>query len=109
VSCVEQGGENSGQTTTTGLTANIDLQEDETVTCTYTNTRRAPPDRKGSLTVKKIATGGNDTFDFNLTGQPSFSLSNGQEKSFTSLPVGDYTISEVNLPRWLGTARHQLQ
>ena len=49
-------------TTTTGQTANIDLDPGETVTCTYTNTKQ------GTVVINKTAVGGDATFAYTGTG-----------------------------------------
>ncbi|MDW8031907.1 MAG: hypothetical protein RMJ29_08880, partial [Candidatus Bipolaricaulota bacterium] len=51
LSCVDP----DNGTTVSGQTATIDLDPGETVTCTYTNTRR------GTIVINKTAVGGNDT------------------------------------------------
>jgi uncharacterized repeat protein (TIGR01451 family) len=54
-----------------------------------------------SLTIVKVAVGGNDTFHFNSTINGSFVLttaSGSAQMSFNNLTPGNYSISEVNLP-----------
>ncbi|HUV64678.1 MAG TPA: autotransporter outer membrane beta-barrel domain-containing protein [Sedimentisphaerales bacterium] len=76
--------------------ATVTVEQGETVTCTFTNKFQGPT---GSLKVKKVTIGGDDSFKFSVSGQSSFSLRNGKHKKFNSLPVGKYTIREVDLPK----------
>jgi outer membrane autotransporter protein len=83
-------------TTTNGANATIGLDAGETVTCTYSNTRQT-----GSITVNKVALGGNGNFSFNLTGpntNQNFQLMNGGQQSFPNLPTGQFSITETSLP-----------
>ena len=90
VSCV------GGEVDIEGLKAKIRIVGSENVICTYTNTRRS-----GKLVVSKRTIGGNDEFDFVVTGkdgfEKTFKLSGGGEREFPELPTGRYTISEVGL------------
>jgi len=72
----------------------IDLDPGELVTCTYTNTQR------GDLTVIKqtIPDGATQSFDFTLTDQTNFSLTDGGSKAFDNIKPKTYTLEEVNLP-----------
>ena len=74
----------------------IKLKAGEAVTCTYKNRRP-----KGTLKIRKTTIGGDGNFDFTVSGQPGFQLSNGGEKVF-KLDVGQYTVEEVGLPNgWI--------
>ncbi len=74
----------------------INLNPGETVTCTFKNRRP-----KGTLKIRKTTIGGDGNFNFSVSGQPGFQLSNGGEKVFT-LDVGQYTVEEVGLPNgWI--------
>ncbi len=64
--------------------ATVDVPEGQTVTCTFTNRFNQPT---GSLKVKKTTVGGDDNFRFSVSGQPSFSLRNGQQKTFWAAPL----------------------
>jgi hypothetical protein len=79
--------------TQNGSSATVTVQSNTQTHCVFTNTRRT-----GSLRIKKVTIGGNGSFDFTVTGQPGFSLSNGQSVAFADIPTGSYTITEVNLP-----------
>ena len=80
-------------------TASIDVSPGETVTCTYTNTKR------GTITVDKVVVPATDTrvFDFTFDGQP-FSLS-GDDTPFSSGLVipGTYVIDEPAIAGWVLT------
>jgi len=71
----------------------VNLDPGDDITCTFTNRK------DGSLKVKKVTIGGNDTFAFTVTGQPNFQLKNGDEKDFQALPPGQYTVQEINIPQ----------
>ena len=90
----------TGGTTTSVAsgTATIDLAPGDVVSCTYTDKRRA------SITVEKLAAGGDGTFSF--SGSQTFSITttsgSGQNTSaFASVPEGVlYTITEDALAGW---------
>ena len=89
-------GDNNGSVNTGTRTATINLDAGENVVCTYSNTRQ-----KGAIVVKKVTIGGDGTFDFaiNAPASPtSFSLMNGGQQPFNNLVIGQYTITETNLP-----------
>lgn len=67
----------------------------DTITCIFKNRRKT-----GTLKVVKETIGGNDDFSFLLTGPEgdSFDLRGGEKKVFSSLPTGQYTITETSLP-----------
>jgi outer membrane autotransporter protein len=79
-------------TTTQPNVASIKVEADETVRCTFKNTRNT-----GKLTINKLTTGGDGAFTFAVTGQPLFQLTAGGSNALT-LPTGPYTITETNLP-----------
>ena len=80
--------------------SNLNLASDETITCTFTNTKY------GSLTIVKNAnpsseeafsftTTGTGLFDFTLTDN---SDTNNPSKVFNNLSSGTYSVSEETLP-----------
>ncbi|MDX2378533.1 MAG: hypothetical protein QNM02_02090, partial [Acidimicrobiia bacterium] len=77
-------------------TATITLAAGETVRCDYTNTER------GSIVIGKetLPDGANQTFDFTLTGQANFPLTDGAEATFTDLLPGDYSAAELIPAGW---------
>jgi len=94
-----------GGTTTVGATANIDLDSDETVTCTFTNEKPAGPP-PGTIIVEKKAIGGDDTFAFTTTGgdglDGSFQITTSSgygSKTFTGIDTGStYSVTESPPP-----------
>ncbi len=79
-------------TTIDGQTANIDLDDGETVTCTYTNTQR------GTIIVEKVTSpASSESFGFtsDISGHASFSLSNGDSETMQNVVPDSYTISET--------------
>lgn len=82
----------TSNTSFAGNNATIDVAADETVTCTFTNTRD-----KADLTIMKETIGGTGSFNFSVSGQGSFPLSGGGSNTL-SLPTDTYTITETNLP-----------
>jgi uncharacterized repeat protein (TIGR01451 family) len=87
-----------GSAVITGLSAALQLDAGETITCTWTNTER------GTLVViKETTTESNQSFGFDLTpgdaGSPDFSLTDGQSYS-TTLAPGSYTVTELSLAGW---------
>ena len=84
----------SGDTSTP---SNISLSASETVTCTFTNTKR------GNIVVEKVTSGGSGAFDFTsttLTPSP-FTLTTTAEgaagkdsRNFSDLAPGDYDVAE---------------
>jgi|GEM_PF-7104518 len=88
-----------GGTTVVGQTANIDLDPGETVTCTYTNTKR------GTIVINKAAVGGDDTFNYTTSGTGglpgSFSIttaSGSGSQTFTNIIPGSHTVTEGTPP-----------
>ncbi len=71
----------------------VNLAAGENITCTYRNVRQT-----GTITVRKSTIGGDDNFNFSVSGQPGFTLRNGGTRRYTGLTVGQYTIREANLP-----------
>jgi CSLREA domain-containing protein len=80
-----------GGTTTSGATANIDVDPGETVTCTYTNRKR------GRIAVRKITDPNPDPTDtrFAFTGAATGSIRNGEALSVDNLVPGTYRVTEV--------------
>jgi hypothetical protein len=87
VACVDP----DGGTTTSGMTANIDVDAGETVTCTYTNRKR------GRIAVRKITDPNPDPTDtrFAFTGAATGSIRNGEALSVDNLVPGTYRVTEV--------------
>jgi len=85
----------SGVTGTTASSVSVSLGDDASINCVFTNKRDT-----GTLQVVKETIGGNDDFSFLLTGPEgdSFDLRGGEKKVFSSLPTGQYTITETSLP-----------
>ena len=80
-----------GGTTTSGATANVDVDPGETVTCTYTNRKR------GRIAVRKITDPNPDPTDtrFAFTGAATGSIRNGEALSVDNLVPGTYRVTEV--------------
>jgi uncharacterized repeat protein (TIGR01451 family)/fimbrial isopeptide formation D2 family protein len=100
--CVDPDNQSS-VTLGTGL-ATIDLDAGETVTCTYTNTKR------GMIVVQKIAIGGNGTFNYTTTGgnglPANFSITTvggAGSQTYTNILTGNYSVSETVPSDWLLT------
>ncbi|MFF2389822.1 DUF5979 domain-containing protein [Agromyces sp. NPDC058104] len=95
LSCVEDGTNDSTVSLGQGK-ATINVQPGELVTCTYTNTQR------GNIIVTKQTNpdGSPQLFDFTLTGQSGFSLSDGQSKAFNNIVPGAYTLAELAEAGW---------
>ena len=83
--------------------ATIDLEAGESVTCTYTNTKR------GTITIVKNTVGGNDTFDYDSDPElPSPADADGEfsiltvggtgQAVFNNVAPGDYDVDELTLP-----------
>jgi len=84
-----------GGTTVVGMTANIDLDAGETVTCTYTNAKR------GTIVINKTAVGGDDTFDYTTSGTgglpATFSITTvggSGSQTFSDIVPGSHTVTE---------------
>ncbi len=70
-------------------TATINLDPDETVTCTFTNTE------DDTITVEKVTIpASSDRFGFDGGTLGAFSVAGGSVQDFTGLSAGQYTISE---------------
>ena len=93
--------------------ATIGLDAGETITCTFTNTKR------GSITVIKTTQGGDDIFGFTGTGPSAFDFGGGFNLTtssntsdgfdfggiFTNLELGAYNLAETGKSGWdLNTA-----
>ena len=72
----------------------INLGPGETVTCTFNNRQ------DGRIVVEKQTTpdGSNQTFEFDPSWGPNFSLTDGQQNNSGFLDPGTYSVAEVNLP-----------
>ena len=85
--------------TTAGSTATIDLDDDETITCTFNNSLDT-----GTIRIVKQATPEDDTsFLFNDDIGPSaFSLSDpsNTDRVYSNVPVGSYYVQEGTLAGW---------
>ena len=88
----------SGGNTTVSrpASATIALRAGDTVTCTWTNTKR------GEITVVKDAVGGDGVFSFDSrsseVGAFDLRTSRGTSRTFSLVP-GEYIIGEVGIPR----------
>jgi CSLREA domain-containing protein len=83
-------GDPDGGTTTSGATANIDVDPGETVTCTYTNRKR------GRVVVQKSAVGGDETFSY-TGGLGSFTITTSGgtgSQVFNNVVPGVYAVTE---------------
>ena len=87
---------------TAGATATIDLDDDETVTCTFNNSRDT-----GTITIVKEATPADNTpFDFTETipgPGTGFTLTDPADNSetFSNVPTGSYSVAETVPAGWL--------
>ncbi|MGH9891309.1 MAG: prealbumin-like fold domain-containing protein, partial [bacterium] len=79
-------------TSTSARTATIDVDAGESVTCTYTNTKR------GSVTVVKNTVGGDGTFAYTSTlDLTSLTTSSGTiSQTFNDLQPGSFTVTETD-------------
>jgi CSLREA domain-containing protein len=87
-------GDPDGGTTTSGATANIDVDPGETVTCTYTNRKR------GRVVVQKSAVGGDETFSY-TGGLGSFTITTSGgtgSQVFDNVVPGVYAVTEGTPP-----------
>jgi hypothetical protein len=91
----------TSNTTISGAVATINLASNETVTCTYTNTKR------GTIIVNKTATGGDATFAYTTTGGSNFpagfdiTTSGGSgSQTYTNIVPGTYSVAETALAGW---------
>ena len=89
-------------TTVDGLTATIELDPGETVTCTVSNAEW------GVIVVDKetVPAGADTEFDFALTGDgvdESFALTDESEPYVQRVAPGDYTVTETELDGWMLT------
>ncbi|HWL32596.1 MAG TPA: Calx-beta domain-containing protein [Gaiellaceae bacterium] len=76
---------------------NIDVAPGETVTCTFTNTKR------GTIAVRKqtFPAGSSASFTFTTSWGPAFPLRHGESKTSASLPPGSgYSVGEALPPGW---------
>jgi hypothetical protein len=84
----------SGQCVRITKGVSINLQADETATCTFSNTHL------GNIIVEKqtIPDGATESFEFTPSYGSSFSLSDGQTNDSGPLPADIYSVSETALP-----------
>jgi hypothetical protein len=90
----------SGTTVDVGTaTASIDLDDQEVVTCTFTDHER------GSILIGKTALGSATPPSFDFTGDlGAFSLANGGSTSFDDLVAGTYLVTETVPGGWILTS-----
>jgi plastocyanin len=74
--------------------ASITLDAGETVTCTFTNTKRA------SIKVAKETLPDGDAASFDFTGDITATLSDGQMSDAVLVEPGTYTVTESALEGW---------
>ena len=91
----------TSNTTVSGAVATINLASNETVTCTYTNTKR------GTIIVNKTTVGGDATFAYTTTGGDGFpagfniTTSGGAgSQTYTNIVPGTYSVAESPLAGW---------
>ena len=90
---VPSGWQKTGATCSDGSPVNaISLSAGETVTCTFTNTK------KGRIIVRKVTVGGDGSFTFDTNYGPDFNLSNGQQNDSGLLAAGTYSVAEAGIP-----------
>ncbi len=83
-------------------TASFDIASGDVVECTYTNTLE-----RGSITVVKNTTGGDDTFDFTSSTLGDFSLTTvggTDSTTFGDLITGIYDVAETVPDGWTLTS-----
>jgi hypothetical protein len=80
----------SGNTTTSGRTATIALDPGETVTCTYTNTRR------GTIIVEKQTNPDGAAGSFSFSGTAAGSIGDNGQIVVANLAPGTYTSTEAD-------------
>lgn len=92
--CTEAaGGDNGSSGDKNTRVASIDADPGETITCTFTNTKRA------TVIVKKVMIGGTGTFNFTGTPNGSISTNNGTITAANVVP-GNYSSSESAAAGW---------
>jgi len=72
----------------------IDLGSGETVTCTFTNTK------KGKIIVEKQTVPDGDPTTFDFTGDVTDTLSDGQTSTALDVEPGVYTSTETSIADW---------
>ena len=85
-----------GSISLTDETLSVAVGAGEDVTCTFTNSLQT-----GTIVIRKgTSPGGGTGFGFtdDIAAPNSFSLDDGQSKTFLNVVVGTYSVSEVNIP-----------
>jgi ribosomal protein L33 len=78
--------------------ATFTLASEANVTATFTNKKQE--EKPAKLTVKKLVANGDtssDSWEFSLTGYPSFLLKHSETKEFDPIDPGTYTITETQI------------
>ena len=91
----------SSDSSESGSTATIVLAAGETVTCTFTNTKEVP--LPGTIVIQKQTNQSDDTdfaFTSTVPGAGSFTLQEGGTKTFSDVPAGTYTVTELATDGW---------
>jgi opacity protein-like surface antigen len=101
-------GDGNGNTTVSGKTATIGLDDGESITCTFVNTAKPAPGT-GAITIVKLARGGDATFSFSGSGSlgSNFSVttvSGSGSRFFNNLSPGNYLVSEIVPAQWQFTS-----
>ena len=88
--------------------ASIDVDANDVIECTFTNDYTAPvPPRPGTgtVTIKKLVTGAGADQDLDFTfndtiptGNVASQSHNDAVQTFTSVPIGNWSVTETNLP-----------
>jgi Prealbumin-like fold domain len=92
-----------GDSTGSGSTATFHVDEGETVTCTFTNTKNETPPEKGRIVVKKETIPDGDPATFDFTGEITTTLGDGDSQG-KDVDAGTYTVSETALAGWTLTS-----
>ena len=84
---------NSSGVTATGV-ATINVEPGETVTCTYTNTKR------GNIIVEKQTLPDGDTATFGFTGAVTATLADGESSTPVEVLPGEHAVTETVTKGW---------
>jgi len=101
ITCSGSGVDSSPTFTTSGMTVTVTFTAGGAMTCTFHN---VPPTNNGSISITKAFVGPSVTsflqaaFTASGPGMSSFSLANGQTKTFTNLPGGNFFFTEGMVP-----------